>query len=193
MTEKFDYTPEELSKMQKSRVLEDAQMINEGADMTPDGKLIVPSNLQQNIKNRKNREENEIKERQRQEKEDKEDHYIWSSNGYKAHLHLPPESKRVWQHSDVYEKLKSNNLLDRTCGVDDEQVRAWIANPSTYPEELKDKRVFLWKGMKRAEDFYLETKIPFLVWRNDSVVIDWPPEEWSLSLGVNDPSLIKSE
>lgn len=83
--------------------------------------------------------------------------------------------------------LKETGQLDRAYGLEDELVKGWIANPATYPEELKKKVIFLWKSSRGRDG---ERSVPGLVWSGGRVhvVWDWLGGEWC----VRDPALLAS-
>ena len=63
-----------------------------------------------------------------------------------------------------------NHYVDRTMGLEDEGVKGWLADPSTYPEEFKNKAVFLWKSQRSSGD---RRTIACLFWNGDRAVVDW--------------------
>ncbi len=83
--------------------------------------------------------------------------------------------------------LKETGLIDRCFSIEDDLVRGWVANPATYPEELKGKMVFLWKSAQgRDGDRY----VPYLIWGGNKVVVDWSWLEYRWS--VSSPALLAS-
>ena len=71
---------------------------------------------------------------------------------------------------DLEKHLQEEELIDRTFSLEDEVVKGWLANPSTYPEEFKGKAVFLWKSQKSSGHDRL---IAYLLWRGDRVIVYW--------------------
>ncbi|MFH1473189.1 MAG: hypothetical protein ABIF06_02155, partial [bacterium] len=54
--------------------------------------------------------------------------------------------------------------------LDHPLVKGWIENPSTYPEEFKNKAIFLWKS-KRASGS--SRSVADLIWHDERVIVDW--------------------
>ena len=71
---------------------------------------------------------------------------------------------------DLEEHLKEAELIDRTYSLDDEMVKGWLADPSTYPEEFKGKAVFLWKSQQPPG---VGRNVACLVWDVARVVVNW--------------------
>ena len=86
-------------------------------------------------------------------------------------LHLAPEQKKGgWiTVTDMDEHLRKEKLIDRTMGLEDEVVKGWLADPSTYPEEFKNKAVFLWKSQRSSGG----RRIACLVWGGGRVIVSW--------------------
>lgn len=72
--------------------------------------------------------------------------------------------------SDLEKYLKEMKLIKHCFSFDDELVKGWIANPSTYPEEFKTKAVFLWKS-KRTIGSHRD--VAYLYWNSGRVLVDW--------------------
>ena len=49
---------------------------------------------------------------------------------------------------ELKKHIKETGLIDRCFSLEDELVQGWIANPSTYPEELRKQAVCLWKSVR---------------------------------------------
>ena len=88
---------------------------------------------------------------------------------------------------DLEKYLKDEKLIERTFSLEDEVVKGWIANPSTYPQEFKGKAVFLWKSQRT---FGLHRNVAYLVWDAGCVVVlwGWLAHRWHYS----DPVLLAS-
>ncbi len=71
---------------------------------------------------------------------------------------------------DLDKHLRDEKLIDRTMSLEDEMVKGWIANPSTYPEEFKGKAVFLWKSQRSSSG---NRGVAYLVWGGGRVVVHW--------------------
>ena len=50
--------------------------------------------------------------------------------------------------------IKSEGLMDDTFSLNDPLVQGWIADPKTYPEEFKDKIIYLWKSQNSYRGSY---------------------------------------
>ena len=87
---------------------------------------------------------------------------------------------------DLEKHLEETNLIERAYSLDDEIVKGWIANPSTYPEEFKRKAVFLWKSKQEAS--CPRRRVAYLCWGGDHVIVGW---SWlGCSWYGNDPALL---
>ncbi len=104
-------------------------------------------------------------------------------------LYLSPKQKNggVITGFDLDDHLRSENLFDRTCSLDDGLVKGWLTDPTTYPEEFKGKAIFLWKSQRSSGS---DRVIACLVWDDDRVVVswDWLGRRW----GGNNPVLLAS-
>ena len=49
-------------------------------------------------------------------------------------------------------------------------VKGWLADPSTYPEDLKVKQVFLWGSQQVINN---RNSVAYLDWRDERVVVCW--------------------
>ncbi|MEK7227554.1 MAG: hypothetical protein AAB641_01525 [Patescibacteria group bacterium] len=87
-------------------------------------------------------------------------------------LYLTPEQKLggMIKGFDLKEHLKNEKLIKRCLSLESPLVNGWLADPSTYPEELKTKAVFLF-GSQRASGS--EVRVADLCWRDDRVVVGW--------------------
>lgn len=71
---------------------------------------------------------------------------------------------------DLEKHLEETKLINRAFSLDDELVKGWIADPSTYPEEFKGKAIFLWKSKRASGD---NRRVAYLAWGGEHVVVDW--------------------
>ena len=83
--------------------------------------------------------------------------------------------------------LKEMKLFERTFSPEDEVIKGWIANPSTYPNKFKEKSVFLWNSERYSGG---DCWFAFLVWKDDHVSVDW--RRHGDSWGADDPILLTS-
>ena len=88
---------------------------------------------------------------------------------------------------DLEKHLQETKLIDRCFSLEDELVKGWIANPSTYPEEFKTKVVFLWKSKRTSGS---GRDVAYLCWDDDRVIVGW---YWLDGRGRGDgPALLAS-
>ena len=83
--------------------------------------------------------------------------------------------------------MRSAGLTSRAFSVEDSLVQGWVFNPSSYPEELKTKEVFLWGSQKVLDK---RNVVAYLVWHVDCVAVCW----WELQhccCSDTRPSLLK--
>lgn len=92
------------------------------------------------------------------------------SLGYELCL-APQERDGGWITGfDLEKHLEEEKLMDRTMSLEDELVKGWIADPSTYPEELKTKAVFLWKSQRTTGS---NRRVAYLYWYDGRVIVFW--------------------
>ena len=74
------------------------------------------------------------------------------------------------------EHLKDVGVFGRCMGPSDLLVQGWLANPKTYPEELRREglKVFLWKPEGPVEGAHPNFRRPvaYLHWKYERVYID---------------------
>ena len=87
-------------------------------------------------------------------------------------LYLAPDQRNGGSIKgfDLDEHLKKEKLIERTMSLDDEVVKGWLADPSTYPEEFKGKAIFLWKSHRSSGD---NRSVAYLYWYGDRVIVLW--------------------
>lgn len=111
----------------------------------------------------------------------------FSKKPFTLYLHDKQKNDGWINGSNLEKHLEETKLIDRCFSLEDELVKGWIANPSTYPEEFKDKAIFLWKS-KRSSGGY--THVAYLYWRDDCVLVSWYwLERW---WGGDHPALLAS-
>ena len=71
---------------------------------------------------------------------------------------------------DLEEHLKKMKLIDRTMSLEDEVVKGWLVDPTSYPKEFKGKAVFLWKSQRTSGR---NRDVAYLIWLDDRVVVNW--------------------
>ncbi|MDP2651241.1 MAG: hypothetical protein Q8O98_01470 [bacterium] len=89
-------------------------------------------------------------------------------------LYLHPRQKRrgkVGGRVNGYElekHLRKEGILERACSLNSKIVKGWIANPGTYPEELKTKEILLW-GRFRFNIYWRE--VQYLCWLGSIIIV----------------------
>lgn len=104
-------------------------------------------------------------------------------------LYLSDKQQHGWlmRGSAIEADLKETGLINRCISLENEQVKRWIADPSTYPEEYKGKYVYLWKSAQGQGD---RREVPYL-WNADKVNVGWQriceawPEEFFALIEVS--------
>lgn len=99
---------------------------------------------------------------------------------------------------DLEVHLRESGLITRALSLESPLIKGWLADPLTYPEELKRKRVTLWGSMRGPED---DRFVAVLFWKIDRVFTDlcdtgeplfvhwvWLKGNW----GAFDPALLAS-
>jgi len=71
---------------------------------------------------------------------------------------------------DLEKHLEETKLIERAFSLEDELVKGWLANPATYPKELKTKAVFLWRSRRAIGS---NREVACLYWSDDRVIVDW--------------------
>lgn len=84
--------------------------------------------------------------------------------------------------------LKETGRINRCLSAMSWVVKDWLAHPETYPEEFKDKNVFLWAPININDN---GGTISYLYWVCDVVYVN---ERWigSNNWRENDPALLVS-
>lgn len=90
---------------------------------------------------------------------------------FELYLHSKQQEEGGWiEGSELNRHLTETGLIDRCMSLEDEAVKGWIANPSTYPEEYKSKSIFLWKSRRGTGR---DRSVACLVWRGGRVFVRW--------------------
>ncbi len=94
------------------------------------------------------------------------------ASGADYELYLSPEQKSdgTIKGFGLEERLKKEKLIERCMSLESPLVKGWLADPSTYPEELKTKAVFLFGSKRTAGSF---VSVACLCWDGGRVVVDW--------------------
>lgn len=106
---------------------------------------------------------------------------------YELYLAPGQQNGRWMKGSDLEKHLLETKLIERALSLDDELVKGWFADPSSYPEEFKGKEIFLWKSTRTSGSSRF---VAYLYWSGGRVVVDW---SW-LESGWDgyDPALLAS-
>ena len=106
-------------------------------------------------------------------------------------LYLAPGQKDNGEMSgvDLERHLKDTGLVNLCFSGEDELVKSWIRDPSTFPEELKKRTAFLWKTY--CDDG--SRRIGCLDWHPglEKVLIRWIPIRGNNKFGYFRPALLK--
>ncbi|MDO8471201.1 MAG: hypothetical protein Q7S49_01175 [bacterium] len=108
---------------------------------------------------------------------------------FKLYLHERQKNGEWMQGYDLEKHLEESGLINRAFSLEDELVKGWLANPSSYPEEFKGESVFLWKSKKR---FAFDARnVVYLYWVGKEVIphLYWLEYSW---LGHSPALLISS-
>ena len=109
-------------------------------------------------------------------------------------LYLAPgqENFGLMTALDIEKHLEETGLINRVFSLKDELVKGWVANPSTYPEELKTKRVLLWGSKQICHgdgSDPRDVEFAHLIWYQNRVL-----ERWLWLVGVfsdGSPTLLR--
>lgn len=83
--------------------------------------------------------------------------------------------------------LHETGLIERVFSLDDKLVEGWLANPETYPAELKGQIVFLW-GSTAGSGW--SRRVALLFSGDDELHKDWCPLAEEVPMGPF-PNLLK--
>ena len=72
---------------------------------------------------------------------------------------------------DIAKHLEETGLINRAFSLEDDLIKGWIADPATYPEELKTKAVFLWKSQQHPVYPPNKDNVFFLSWCDGPAVL----------------------
>ena len=107
--------------------------------------------------------------------------------GFVLYHHYQQMYKGLVKGSNLAVYLVVSGLIDRCFSLRDSLIKGWIANPSTYPEKLKDKAVFLWNSRKQVSR--TRHLVAYLIWDGRRVLVCWG---WlGVGLAEDSPALLK--
>jgi hypothetical protein len=97
---------------------------------------------------------------------------VRSDRGAKFDLYFFGKQKiGGWERGrDVEAHLYETGRIKFCLSKDDEAVKSWISHPGTYPEEFREKAIFLWKSI---ENLHGRRGVACLYWVDGRVVVDW--------------------
>jgi hypothetical protein len=93
-----------------------------------------------------------------------------SVSKFKLYRHGDQGFSREILAADREKHLEETGRIDRCVSLDDEQVKEWLAYPSTYPEKFKLGSIFLWNSQR---DIAGQHYVASLIWNNEQVAIEW--------------------
>ena len=78
-------------------------------------------------------------------------------------LYLAPGQQNggVMVGFDLEKHLQEEKLIERAYTLEDELVKSWLENPASYPEEFKNKAIFLWKSQRTSG---VDREVAYLYW-----------------------------
>ncbi|OHB00041.1 MAG: hypothetical protein A3E94_03630 [Candidatus Zambryskibacteria bacterium RIFCSPHIGHO2_12_FULL_44_12b] len=97
-------------------------------------------------------------------------------------LYLHPDQKEydwvVIKGFELDKHLRGAGLYERTLSLKDKEVKRWLGHPVTYPEEYKDKAIYLWKSQQDVGGY---REVACLIWYDERVVVisRWLDYYWS--------------
>ena len=93
---------------------------------------------------------------------------------------------------DIAKHLEETGLINRAFSLEDDLIKGWIADPATYPEELKTKAVFLWKSQQHPSYPHNKDNVFSLHWYGGPNVVRGN-HFLRNNLSSECPALLKSE
>ncbi len=89
---------------------------------------------------------------------------------YELYLTTEQKSGGSIKGFDLEHRLKDEKLIDRCLSLESLMVKVWLADPSSYPEELKTKAVFLFGSQRGVGS---DRHVACLCWDGDRVIVSW--------------------
>lgn len=106
---------------------------------------------------------------------------------FELYLH-PEQAIGGWIGGQELEAhLEETGRIKRALSSESPEVKGWIADPPSYPEEFKEKSVLLWGSRRDSGDLRF---IAYLVWFDGKVLIRW--DLLKIGWNHNDPALLAS-
>jgi len=98
-------------------------------------------------------------------------------SNFTLYLHNKQKNGGWIKGFDLDTYLKEEGLLNRCFSLEDEVVKGWLADSSTYPEEFKGKAVFLWRSQRASGG---DRNVACLIWSDGQVIVrwDWLGDDW---------------
>lgn len=103
-----------------------------------------------------------------------------SQKVFEIYIAVDQENGNAMTGFDLERHLTIVGLMGRCASLEDLLIKGWIANPSTYPEELKKKNIFLWRHAVTSGGF---RRVACLVWEPVHCRVEvkwrWLRHEWT--------------
>ncbi len=118
---------------------------------------------------------------------------ILVESAQKFELYLVPgqEVDKALSGLDVERHLIETGRIKRAVSRDDPQVKMWLANPETYPEEYWGKQVFLWSSVEEEKDGSGVRGVAYLRGAGGMIYLT---REWiEISWHSDGPALLRAE
>jgi hypothetical protein len=94
----------------------------------------------------------------------------WVSKPYELYFHPEQKKRGLIQGFDLKKHLEDEGLIARALSLESPLVKRWRERLETYPDELKDKSVFLWGSVRSAHS---NRKLACLIWSSGRVLVYW--------------------
>ncbi len=92
------------------------------------------------------------------------------ARSWKLDLHPTQEDGEVIQGWDLEKYYDGPEFKGRHYSLESPEVKGWIRDPTTYPDEFKGKAVFLWESRRWFSGF---RKVACLAWDGRHVGVRW--------------------
>ena len=90
---------------------------------------------------------------------------------FEHYFHPKQKEQGGWVGGFEFDKhLRETSRFECTRSLEDEEVKGWLENPETYPEEYRNKAIFLWKSLRDSGDVRY---VAYLVWFSGRVFVRW--------------------
>ncbi len=89
---------------------------------------------------------------------------------YELYFHPTQEGGGVIDGFELFRHLDQTGMIKRASSLESPEVKGWLDNPTTYPDEFKDKVVSLWGSVRESGG---RRRVAYLVWYGDRVLVLW--------------------